>query len=69
MTRKDYILIATAIDTAVRGTSDRTTEANHAFEMVVAALSSALEWDNPHFDTKRFKAAACATLNRDSAAA
>jgi hypothetical protein len=67
MMRKDYILIAEAIN---RAASEDTVLNNpdlcpgepqaaaHAYHVVVESLCNAMEEQNPHFDRKRFKGAA-----------
>jgi hypothetical protein len=50
MSKKDYVLIAGAIDR----TSTLINADKHTIHMVVMHLSHALEQDNPRFDSERF---------------
>jgi hypothetical protein len=64
MTRKDYQLIATAIQAAfqtpwLKSTPHSDAHIESARQAVVSEISQALKQDNPRFDRARF-AAACA---------
>lgn len=60
MTRKDYKIIAAALNrAALDDTVDR-----RALERVIAELASALKSDNARFDRERFRAAVYAGAGR-----
>ena len=55
MTRKDYILIAAALNDAARWP---TSVERRSLDMIADALADALARDNPRFDRERFLKAA-----------
>jgi len=57
MTRKDYILIASAINKAVKRYKERLDISTEAVSCLVDSLSVALSEDNPRFDWERFEEA------------
>lgn len=59
MTRKDYVLIAEAINESMRLTDDR--EAQLVLSGLVTNLQDRLKADNPRFDVARFREAALTT--------
>lgn len=53
MTKKDYIIIATAISQAVREVPAQAS-AKSAAKSIIEHVSHALQIDNPKFDARRF---------------
>lgn len=61
MTKKDYVIIASALNTALWDYKADPA----AVAIVTGALSDALEDDNPRFDRKRFVSAAFADPTKE----
>ncbi|NDE72171.1 MAG: hypothetical protein EB054_05690 [Actinobacteria bacterium] len=64
MTRKDYVLLAKAINNAldeIEGSSELSEDPFKSVRLVVTSIATALESENPRFDYQKFISASYAT--------
>jgi len=57
MTRKDYIVLAAALSSALENDVPAAAEAQHLFARIYSSICEELILDNPKFDEARFRRA------------